>query len=83
MVHVQKLLFKKYVKNHKINFFFFNKVEEKKITEEELIPLNGLNIYIYIYIYIGACITFIAFMINLTNLEINYQRLSLSLSWTC
>ena len=49
MVHVQKLLFKKYMKNHKI-IFFFNKVEEKKITEEELIPLNGLNIYIYIYI---------------------------------
>ena len=48
-VHVQKLLFKKYMKNHKI-IFFFNKVEEKKITEEELIPLNGLNIYIYIYI---------------------------------
>ena len=35
MVYVRKLLFKKYMKNHKINFFFFfNKVEEKKITEE-------------------------------------------------
>ena len=31
VVHVRKLLFKKYMKNHKINFFF-NKVEEKKIT---------------------------------------------------
>ena len=32
VVHVRKLLFKKYMKKHKINFFFFNKVEEKKIT---------------------------------------------------
>ena len=30
VVYVQKLLFKKYMKNHKI--IFFNKVEEKKIT---------------------------------------------------
>ena len=29
----------------------------------------------------GVCITFIVFMINLTNLKINYQRLSFS--WTC
>ena len=35
------------MKNHKINFFF-NKVEEKKITEEELIPLLRFKkIYIY------------------------------------
>ena len=27
------------MKNHKINFFFKNKVEEKKIKEEELIPI--------------------------------------------
>ena len=33
--------------------------------------------------YIGICFTFIVFMINLANLEINYQCLSLSLSWTC
>ena len=33
--------------------------------------------------YIGFCTAFIVFMIKLTNLEINYQRLSLSLSWTC
>ena len=35
-------------------------------------------------IKIGICIAFIVFMINLVNLEINYQRLSLSLSlnWT-
>ena len=37
VVHVRKLLFKKYMKNHKINYlfifyFFLNKVEEKKIT---------------------------------------------------
>ena len=44
MVHVQKLLFKKYIKNHKIIFFFFlNKVEEKKITKDELIPLLGFK----------------------------------------
>ena len=30
------------MKNHKIKLFF-NKVEEKKITEEELIPLLGLK----------------------------------------
>ena len=29
------------MKNHKINFL--NKVEEKKITEEEFIPLLGLK----------------------------------------
>ena len=32
------------MKNHKINFFFFNKVEEKKITEKELIPLVAVKI---------------------------------------
>ena len=37
VVHVRKLLFKKYMKNHKLLFFFFNKVQEKKITEKELI----------------------------------------------
>ena len=42
MVHVGKLLFKKYMKNHKINFFF-NKLEEKKIKKEELIPLLSLK----------------------------------------
>ena len=31
VIYVRKLLFKKYMKNHKINFFFFNIVEEKKI----------------------------------------------------
>ena len=79
VVHVQKLLFLKYMKNHKTIFFFFflNKVEEKKIVEEKLIPLLGFKKNIRV------CTTFIVFMINLTNLEINYQRLSLSLSWTC
>ena len=38
VVYVQKLLFKKYMKKHKI-IFFLNKVEEKKIIEEELIPI--------------------------------------------
>ena len=33
--------------------------------------------------YIGVCFIFIVLMINLANLEINYQCLSLSLSWTC
>ena len=34
VVHVRKLLFKKYMKNHKIYIYiyFFNKIEEKKIT---------------------------------------------------
>ena len=68
------------MKTHKINISF-NKVEEKKIIEEDLIPL--LSFKIFIYIYIGVCTAFIVFMINLTNLEINYQHLSLSLSWTC
>ena len=46
MVHVRELLFKKYIKNHNIYIYIYiyiyidiNKVEEKKITEEELIPL--------------------------------------------
>ena len=39
--------------------------------------------YIYIYIYIGVCTTLIMFMTNFVNLEINYQHLCLSLSWTC
>ena len=39
VVHIRKSLFKKYMKNHKIILFiyFFNKVEEKKITLEKLI----------------------------------------------
>ena len=76
VVHVRKLILKKYMKNHKI-IFFFNRVEEKKTIEEELIPLLGLK---YIHIYIGICTAFIVFMINLANLEINFQRLSLNLS---
>ena len=70
------------MKNPKI-IFFFNNIEEKKITKEKLIPLLGFFFFflnIYIYIYIGVCTTFIVFMINLANLEINYQRLSLGLS---
>ena len=45
MVHVRRLLFKKYMKNHKIIYIYiyFNKVKEKKIIEEELIPLLGLK----------------------------------------
>ena len=44
MVHVRKLLFKKYMKNHNIYIYiYFNKVEEKKITQEELIPLLGFQ----------------------------------------
>ena len=50
---------------------------EKKITEEQFILLFGFKKNI------GVCTAFIVFMINLANLEINYQRLSLSLSWTC
>ena len=50
MVYVQKLLLKKYMKNNNIYIyiyiFFFNKVEEKKIIEEELIPLLGFKKYI-------------------------------------
>ena len=39
-----KIIFlKKYIKNHKI-IFFLNKLEEKKITKEELIPLLGFYI---------------------------------------
>ena len=75
VIHVRKLLLKKYMKNHNI---YINKVEEKKITKEKLINLLGFKKE-----YIGVCTTFIVFMINLANLKINYQRLSLSLSWTC
>ena len=69
--------FKKKMKNHKIKFL--NKVEEKKIIEEEFIPLLGLKKKKKKEV----CPTFIVFMINLTNLKINYQHMSLSLSWTC
>ena len=75
VVHVRKLLFNKYMKNHKIIFYLFNKVEEKKIIEEQLIPLHSA-----LKKKIGICIAFIVFMINLENVEINYQRFSLSLS---
>ena len=34
-------------------------------------------------IYIRVYTAFIVFMINLANLKINYQHLSLSLNWTC
>ena len=71
-----KITLKKKMKNHKINFL--NKVEEKKITEEEFIPLLGLKKEKKKKKEV--CPTFIVFMINLTNLKINYQCLSLSLS---
>ena len=84
VVHIRKLLLKKYMKNHQIYiyiyiyfFFFFNKVEEKKITWEELVPLLGFKKNI------GVCFAFIVFIINFANLDINYQCLSLSLSWIC
>ena len=49
------------MKNHKIKFFFsYNKVEEKKITKEELIHLLSFK---NIYIYIGVYTAFIVFMI--------------------
>ena len=39
----EKYFLKRYVKNHKIYIYIyiyiFNKIEEKKISEEELIPL--------------------------------------------
>ena len=76
VVHIRKLFFKTYMKNHKIYFFKQSRGEEnnrrrahtstqiKKEEEEEV------------------CTTLIVFMINLANLEINYQFLSLTLSWT-
>ena len=72
LVYVQKLLFKKYMKNHKI-YIFLNKVgEENNRRRAHTSTWFKKNI--------GVCITFIVFMINLANLEVNYQRLSLSLS---
>ena len=67
------------MKNHKLLLFFFNKVQEKKIKEKELILLLDFKKKKKIRV----CITFIVFMIKLANLKINYQRLSLSLNWTC
>ena len=49
MVYVQKLLLKKYMKNNNIYIYIYiyiNKVEEKKIIEEKLIPLLGFKKYI-------------------------------------
>ena len=63
------------MKNHKI-YIFLNKVgEENNRRRAHTSTWFKKNI--------GVCITFIVFMINLANLEINYQRLSLSLSQTC
>ena len=76
VIHVRKLLLKKYMKNHKI-FFFFNKVEEKKIREEDLI---SRFFFFFFFLNTGVCMAFIMFMINLANLKINYQRLNLSLN---
>ena len=68
------------MKNHKIYIFKQSRGEENNIRRAH--TSTWLK-NIYIYIYIGVCFTFIVFMINLANLEINYQCLSLSLSWTC
>ena len=74
MVHVEKTLFKKCKKNHKIKFFFFKQSRGEK-NNRRTAPTLKKNI--------GVCTVFIVFMINLTNLEINYQRLSLSLILIC
>ena len=73
VVHVRKLLFKKYTKNHKFIYIFIyfllSRGEENNIrtahTSTRLLKQN-----------IGVCFTFIVFMINLATLEINYQFLS-------
>ena len=63
------------VEKKKINFFFY-KVEEKKIIKEKLIPLLGF----FKKKKKRVCTVFIVFMINLANLNINYQCLSLNLN---
>ena len=79
MVHVQKLLFKKYMKNHKI----FIKKKKQIRGEENNKRRAHTSTRLKKKKIIGVCTAFIMFMINLANLEFNYQRLSLSLSWTC
>ena len=67
------------MKNHKINFFFFLKQSKR---EEN----NRRRAHTYTQLLkkknIGVCTTFIVFMINIANLEINDQLLSLNLSLT-
>ena len=70
VVHVRKLLFKKYMKNHNIYIYIFlSRGEENNIRrahtstwlKKKKKSLHGFY----------------------SNLEINYQFLNLSLSWTC
>ena len=70
------------------NCFFFTKelllyfeVYEKKSEQTKLFIIPKNLIIKKREKRKGVCITFIVFMINLTNLKINYQRLSFS--WTC
>ena len=77
VVHVRKLFKKKKnMKNQKNRFFFFlqSRGEENNIRRAHTSTQFKK--------YIGVCFTFIVLMINLANLEINYQCLSLSLSLT-
>ena len=56
------------MKNQKINFFFFNKVEEKKITYEKFIHLLGLKKNI------GVCF---AFKLSMFEFELKFDMLEI------
>ena len=73
VVHVQKLLFKKYMKNpHIYIYIYINKLSR---GEENNIRTDHASTWLLKNNF-EVCFTFIVFMINLATLEINYQFLS-------
>ena len=71
---------KKYMENQKyiyIYIYIFNKLSRE---EENNIRITHTSTRLLKKIYIGVCFAFIVFMINVANLEINCQFLSLN--WT-
>ena len=79
VVHVQKLFFKKYMKNHNIYIYIYIYKQSRGEENNKRRAQASTLFKIYIRVYTA----FIVFMINLANLKINYQHLSLSLNWTC
>ena len=69
---------KKYMKNH--NFFFFKQSRGEENNRRRAHTFTQLKKKKK---KLGFARLLIVFMINLTNLDINYQCLSLNLTWTC
>ena len=75
VVHVQKLLFKKYMKNPHIYIYIYIYINKLSRGEENNIRTDHASTWLLKNNF-EVCFTFIVFMINLANLEINYQFLS-------